>query len=95
MAPAATTELRPLPAFQRSLSDEHQAVLARWAAGDFRAGDEHLSAAESELLLDDEEDVDEAGRRPCPHPHQFYVRYQTKQADTGRVDRNSAADMVL
>jgi len=35
--------------YQRSVSDVQQAVLARWAAGDFQAGDEQLSAAESEM----------------------------------------------
>ena len=35
-------------ACQLSLSDGHRAVVARWAAGDFRAGDEQLTAAESD-----------------------------------------------
>ena len=45
-------------AYQRSLSAEHQTVLARWARGDFQAGDEQLSAAD--IPIDD----DAARRRP-------------------------------
>ena len=49
-----TLKLRPhshlFAAYQRSLSDQQQAVLARWAAGSFRSGDEQVSAAESSTV---------------------------------------------
>ena len=60
--------LRTIPglfaAYQRSLSAGHQAVLDRWAAGDFRAGDGRLTAAETPVLTHEHWPV-------CPHSHKF------------------------
>ena len=65
-------------AFQRSLSDEHQTVLARWAAGNFRGGDEQLSAAESRLVKDKHFERDDNFHENCPHPHRFQIRFQVR-----------------
>ena len=52
--PAPRLLLRPnaglFPAFQRSLSADLQAVLARWAAGNFSADDGRVNAAESPMV---------------------------------------------
>ena len=63
-------------AYRRSLSAEQQAVLARWARGDFRADDGRLAAPESELEKDEA-----TGEAPvhCPHPHIFYRRYEDRR----------------
>ena len=61
-----------IDAFRRTLSDEHQAMLERWAIGDFRAGDDQLTAAESSLETDPGDRADAEGRRPCPHPKLFH-----------------------
>ena len=62
-------------AYQQTLSEELQTVLARWAAGDFRAGDEQFNAAETYLMTDSDDDVHGvqgaaalARRRRCPCP---------------------------
>ena len=66
-------------AFQRSLSDEQQAVLTRWAASDFRPDDEQLRGVEgperSEIMEDEGDKVD---HRHCPHPHDFSYRYEAE-----------------
>ena len=61
-----------MDAFRRSLSDEHQAVLARWARGDFRAGDEQLTAVESAWGADEDDEADAGGRHLCPHTQLVY-----------------------
>ena len=81
-------------AYQRSLSDKHQAVLARWAAGDFRAGDGRLSAVESPwerctYVVIPEPDVDD--HRLCAHTHLFYTRYD-KEASTTSKEGLAAVD---
>ena len=75
-------------AYQRSFSDEHQAVLARWAAGDFRAGDGRLSAAESPLERCDEDDAEfEEPVSVCAHPQLFYrVLQQSNDSDETSED---------
>ena len=64
---------RLFTAFQRSLSAAQQAVLTRWAAGDFRAGDEQLRAPETPAGLH-EDDGYPVGRQPCPRPLVFHCR---------------------
>ena len=66
-------------AYQRSLSAEQQAVLARWARGDFHVDDGRLSGAESAM----ERDEDDPSRDPrqCPHPHFFYGRFQAAEEE--------------
>ena len=68
---------RLLTAFQRSLTAAHQAVLARWAAGDFQAGDEKLTAAESPLETHPAEEG--ADTQFCPHPHLLYTRHVERE----------------
>ena len=66
-------------AYQRSLRAEQQAVLARWARGDFQAGDEQLSGAENAAEPCDEPACNPVGRRVCPHSHSFIQCYTTGQ----------------
>ena len=54
-------------AFQRSLSDEHQAVLARSAAGDFRASDDQLRAAQCDMQSEDVQESAGSGTQRCKH----------------------------
>ena len=72
--PTSAVLLRPaaglFAAYQRSLSDHIQAVLARWAEGDFRAGDERLSAAEGSAV---EEVGPMPGHQYCSHATSFCV----------------------
>ena len=53
-------------AYQRSLSADHQAVLARWAAGDFLADDGLIRALERP-----EQDCPNYHHPRCPHGHRF------------------------
>ena len=73
-------------AFQRSLSDQQQAILQRWASGDFRAGDEQLRGVASSVEPCEEDAVDAAGRRSCPHAHLFHARYEPTQQDTDETN---------
>ena len=57
-------------AYQRSLTADQQAVLARWAAGDFQAGDGLITAAESPSEQCDDAALPAAERR-CAHPHRL------------------------
>ena len=67
-------------AYQRSLTADLQAALARWVTGDFRDGDEQLSAAESASVQCDEEEGD-ADEQSCRHPHLFSTRYTDDSED--------------
>ncbi len=84
--------LRPLPylfpAYNSSLSDEQQATLARWAAGNFQAGDEALDAAETERVQCEERkvnDYDPDRLHRCPHPHLFNTRWINEQDEVEDV----------
>ena len=74
----AAVSLRPHPsliaAYQQSLSAEQQAVLARWARGDFHAGDDKQTAAEGVLEPDELRLITPAGHRHCPHPPRLIGR---------------------
>ena len=60
--------------YQRSLTDKQQAVLARWATGDFHAGDGQVSAADAVEMV--EEEAASAGEHPhCPRPPLLVSRY--------------------
>ena len=60
-------------AYQRSLSDEQQAVLARWTAGDFHTGDEQLRSADGPLTTHETHGQTAAEReRFCPHSHNLH-----------------------
>ena len=87
--PDASLQLRPrsspFAVFQLSLSAEQQAALARWARGDFQAGDEQLSAAESPLVRDEEEAAVPADRQICAYPHLFHSCCQTFRSEAGRA----------
>ena len=70
---------RLFTAFQRSLSDEQQAVLTRWAAADYRDGDEQLSAVGSPAGLHEEDFRLPVNARSCPHPLLFHCRNQARE----------------
>lgn len=75
------------PHYQHSLSDEHQAVLTRWASGDFRADDERLSAAESPSVECEEYGPTAAGAQDCHHPHTFHsCRVNMEEVEDEKMD---------
>ena len=64
-------------AYQHTLSHDYQTVLVRWAAGDFRAGDQKVNAVESPMERDQADEA--AGRQQhCLHlhPQLLHTRYQ-------------------
>jgi len=71
---------RLFAAYQRSLNVEQQAVMARWAAGDYRAEDEtfHVHCGE-------ERQAAPAGQRGCPHPLALYTRWQSARSEAADV----------
>ena len=77
-------------AYQRSLSADQQAVLARWAAGDFRPGDGLIRAVESLVETHDE---DEEDHQPCSHPHLLHVRYAKGTDADDDVSEERMADV--
>ena len=71
---SVTPASHPFTAYQRSLTADQQALLVRWATGDYRvrAGDEQLDAADSPSLHCEEKEDDAAtDRPPCGHAHDF------------------------
>ena len=90
----------PFAAYQRSLSAERQAVLARWARGDFQAGDEQHSAAETTRVAMDaytqlqmEERRGRAIHRPCLRPYVLYGCYQVKKEEAGQAGEQAMEDV--
>ena len=72
-----------LAAYQRSLSAEQQTVLARWARGDFQAGDERLMAAECAMARDEEKN---GHGKLCPHPHLSWRLYETAENESSEEE---------
>ena len=79
-------------AFQRSFSDEQQTVLARWAAGDFRAGDEQVSAAECDVQSEDEAGSVVSGGRHCKQPCPLYTWHREPRTDASDGWRYTTVD---
>ena len=73
-------DVRPIPlqphsdlfaAYQRSLTADQQAVLARWAAGDFQAGDGLITAADSPVVPWKKDKVRSSAQQRCQPPDIF------------------------
>ena len=80
-------------AFQLSLSAEQQAAVERWSRGDFQAGDEQLSAAETPLVRDEEEEAAvPEGRQLCPYPQFFHTRRLANRSEAGRASEEEEDD---
>ena len=76
-------------ASQHLLSADLQAVLVRWAKGDFRAGDELLTSSDSPLLTRNE---CADGPQHCSHPHGLHYR-DTIDADNPGQEDDDAIDV--
>ena len=82
-------------AFQRSLSVDHQAVLARWEVGDIRAGDEQVRAAESKSEWQASEGAVPEHLLLCPRPQLFWQAISSGLAverDDSEPDEDIAAE---
>ena len=77
-----------LTAYQRSLSDEHQTVLERWAAGDFRAGDEKIHARETPLHTGAANNpIADGFEQHCSDDFLFYNRYKVGVSHEGSEEQ--------
>ena len=81
-------------AFQRSLSDAQQAMLARWDAGDYRADDELLTAPERAVEpAEDQQALSRVRHRSCLRPPLCRVRYQYRREQQESAAHVSTAEM--
>ena len=82
--------LRPhsdlLPTYQRSLSAEQQAVLARWASGDFHANDGQVKAAEGPMKWERTDNEPPSRQTLCPPPDMMHSCFRCEHEPFGELN---------
>ena len=82
----------PFAAYQRSLTADRQAVLARWARGDFHAGDGQVSAVESRVERNAGAEPGPTDHRHCPHAGSFQGQFDAGDDESMEADEEETAD---